>query len=179
MPQSNRPDLRSIQTPVSEEEGSGTETEEEYSQNTSGSEQEHYVDLSEEEIQLKHMYPHPEELLQCGPPEPLSESAFLDNSDDLMIQILQEERQIYKCENPEHLNTSAFPDNSKEESQHEQVERVDQCDAPGLLSASALKDDSEELQIEHQDLRQKVQIDRDHYDVTEDLNTHPKRIRRQ
>ncbi|GFW77652.1 uncharacterized protein TNCV_133431 [Trichonephila clavipes] len=187
MPQSNMPDLRSIQKPVPVEDvdGSGSETEEEYVQNTSDFDQETYVEDSEDETHSGYAYPYLVEAIPCGLPEPLSASAFIDSSDAFMIQILQqEEQQIYMCDNPEPLNTYAFSDNSKEEFQHDcqdlqQVEKVDQCDAPGPVSASALEDDSQEFQIEHQDLHQKVQIDRDHYDNTEDLNTSPKRIRRQ
>ncbi|GFW77659.1 hypothetical protein TNCV_133501 [Trichonephila clavipes] len=83
--------------------------------------------------------------------EPLNESAFEDNSEKLPIEI-----QDLKQEKPQ----------------------VDQCEDPGLLRESSLEDDSEEFHSEHQDvLCLNVKIDRDHYDVSEDLNTATKRIR--
>ncbi|GFY47452.1 hypothetical protein TNIN_387041 [Trichonephila inaurata madagascariensis] len=167
------PDLSFIRKPVSVEDvdGSGSESEEENVQNTSDFEQETSVEDSE----ILNEYTHIQtEMIPCGPPEPLNASAFVDSSDALMIQILEQEGQMDIYENPEPLNTSAFPDNSKEEFQQEhqylqQVEQVDQCDAPGPVSTPALENDSEEFQIEHQDLQQKVQTDRDPYDVTQKI----------
>ncbi|GFQ83138.1 hypothetical protein TNCT_645031 [Trichonephila clavata] len=180
MPQSNRPDLRSLRKPVSvdEEEGSSSDSEVEDFYDFL---QIPYVEGSEDEIPFQYTYPYLQEVFLCGSPELLSTSAFVESPDELMMN--SDEQQITMFENPEPLNTSAFTDDSKEQSQHEyhdlqQAEQVDQCDAPGPISASALEEDSEEFRIEHQDQHQKEQTDRDHYD-TEDLNTSPKRIRRQ
>ncbi|GFW77674.1 uncharacterized protein TNCV_133651 [Trichonephila clavipes] len=144
-------------------------------------------------IEIPDLKQEKQQVDQCEDPGPLRKSSSEDDSEKLFIEYLNPRHKV-KID-PDHYDVSQHPHPQVEPLNEsatsnslklpieipdlkQEKQQVDQCEDPGPLRKSSSEDDSEKLFIEYLNPRPKVKIDPDHYDVSEDLNTAPKRIRR-